>query len=74
MYENTKDPVTLEPIKDIPKERKFKWTQKGKKYCVDIESIYHYIKSGNTINPWAIDKASGHADAEKREAYLKEFG
>ena len=73
MYENTTDPITLEPIKNIPKERRFKWLQKGKKYCVDIESIYHYVKSGNTINPWAIDKASGHAEAQDREAYLKEF-
>lgn len=73
MYENTTDPITLEPIRNIPKERLFKWLQKGKRYCADIESIYNYVKSGNTINPWAIDKASGHAEAQDKEAYLKEF-
>ena len=73
MFDNTCDPITLEPIFKIPASRKFKWCQQRKRYCVDIESIYHYIHSGNTINPWAIDKATGHDDASNREEYLKQY-
>jgi len=71
MFENICDPITLEPIKDIPFKRRFKWSQQRKRYCVDIESIYHYVHSGNTINPWAIDNATGHDDATNRTEYLK---
>ena len=67
------DPITLEPIKNIPFERRFKWSQQRKRYCVDIESIYHYVHSGNTMNPWAIDKATGHDDASNRDEYLKKY-
>jgi hypothetical protein len=73
VFENTRDPITLEMISSIPKEKKFIWMQKGKKYCVDIESIYHYVNSGKTILPWAIDTATGIAEAKDRDAYLKKY-
>jgi hypothetical protein len=72
-YENMVDPITLQDVKDIKESNRFVWTQNQKVYCVDIEGLFHYIQFGNTINPWAIDKATGHAEADDREAYLEMF-
>lgn len=71
--ENTEDFITLCPIDDIPKERLFIWTQFKKTFGADIVSLKKYIESGNTMNPWTIDYATGLSDAKNRELYNKTF-
>ena len=72
VFENQRDPITLESITDISHERMVTWTQDGKWYAADVESMYKYIKT-STINPWAIDKATGIMHAECQDEYLQRF-
>lgn len=71
--ENKEDFITLCPIDEIPKNQLFIWTQNKKTYGADIISLYNYIQSGKTLNPWTIDYASGIDDAKNRDLYLKKF-
>lgn len=71
--ENTKDFVSLDDIDDIPKDRLFLWTQNKKTYGADILSLKSYIDSGNTMNPWTIDFATGFNKAIDKDNYLKLF-
>jgi hypothetical protein len=71
--ENSKDFVTLCNIDDIPKKQLFLWSQNDKLYGADIISLKHYIDSGNTMNPWTIDFATGRDDALDREQYLNKY-
>lgn len=70
---NECDPVTLEPISGIPGDRIVLWEQDGTVYAADINSLQSLIQSGHTINPWAIDKASGVYHAKNREDYMDRF-
>ena len=71
-YENKTDPITLESIVLIPKERLITWEQDNKHYAADVESMFHYIQYDDT-NPWAIDKASGFDKANNVELYIERF-
>lgn len=71
--ENKEDFITLCNIDDIPKEQLFIWTQNKKTYGADIISLYNYLQSGHSLNPWTIDYASGIDDAKNRDLYLKKY-
>lgn len=68
-FANDTDPVTLIPINEIESNRLIIWNQMGNSYAADVESLYFIIKNGNTINPWAIDKATGIQQATEPEKY-----
>ena len=68
--ENNHDFITLEPLDDLHIDRVFIWFQNKKFYGADLISLKQYLNSGNTINPWSIDYASGIDDASNRELYL----
>jgi hypothetical protein len=68
--ENDSDPITLEPLASIPRNRLITWEQHGKHYGADVFSLKNMIDRGNTINPWSIDIDTGVAFAENREQYL----
>ena len=72
-FANTCDPVTLEPISSISDQYRIEWEQDGKRYCADVGSLYAMISTGNTINPWAIDCATGVLQASDSEQYNKRF-
>lgn len=68
--ENFVDFITLENVDDIPKERLFIWSQNKKTFCADIISLKNYIDSGNSLNPWTIDFATGIEYSKNKEKYM----
>lgn len=72
-FANAYDPVLLCPIQDIPSERLVTWEQDNSKYAADVQTMHSLLRQGCTINPWAIDKASGNLCASNREEYLQRF-
>ena len=72
-FSNECDPITLENLGDLPSERLITWEQDGSLYGADVISMRGVFESGNTINPWAIDKVSGIGCANNKEAYIKRF-
>ena len=72
-YANSRDPVTLQDVADIPYSRLITWEQDGKKFAADVASMYHIVQSGNTVNPWTIDVASGISQAANPDEYASRF-
>ena len=70
---NKTDPVTLDNIDDIPKDRLFEWDQNGKHWGADLTSLNNLIETGNTRLPWSIDTASGIEASEDPENYSKKY-
>ena len=66
---NTVDPVTLESIHEIPPEERVAWWQNNRRYVARKTSIRMLIDSGNEMNPWVTDLASGIQNAENPELY-----
>lgn len=66
---NETDPVTLENIHDIPPDECIAWWQNQKRYVARKTSIRALMDSGQTINPWVTDSASGIQNAENPDAY-----
>ena len=71
-FENTTDPITLQNICEIEHEKLITWTQDNKWYAADVESMFNYLQT-STINPWAIDKATGIMHSLSKEEYLERF-
>jgi hypothetical protein len=71
-FENDTDPITLEKILNIDYCRLISWKQDDRWYAADVESMYNYVKI-STINPWAIDLATGCMRATSNELYLERF-
>ena len=71
--ENDKDFITLCPIDEIPRDRIFIWTQNKKIFGADILSLKQYIDTGNRINPWAIDYASGIENCKNPYEYKTKY-
>ena len=71
--QNSEDPVTFTKLEYIGKTNLFTWIQNGKRYGADVESLYHMIQNGNTINPWAIDHATGIAQSSDPETYSANY-
>ena len=70
---NECDFITLCPLNDIPCERLFIWRQFNHTFGADIISLHSYIESNNTINPWAIDYATGYSISHDEKLYLDTF-
>lgn len=66
---NTSDPVTLEPISEIPLDDMVSWWQNNRRYVARKTSIKMLLDSGHNINPWVTDLASGIQNAENPELY-----
>ena len=71
-FQNSTDPITLQDITEIEHDRLISWKQDNKWYAADVESMYNYLKT-STINPWAIDLATGFMHSLSREEYLERF-
>ena len=71
--ENESDFISLCPVDEIPKNQQFFWSQNKKSYCADIVSLKQYIDSGQTLNPWTIDYATGIESSKNKQAYLKKY-
>uniref|UniRef100_A0A6C0F6P4 Uncharacterized protein n=1 Tax=viral metagenome TaxID=1070528 RepID=A0A6C0F6P4_9ZZZZ len=70
---NSCDPITLEDINEIDVSLLIGWIQNNHNYVAKIESMYEIFKSGHTINPFAIDIATGIQQAESGEDYNNKF-
>tara|TARA_Y100000389_G_scaffold200604_1_gene241382 strand:- start:36 stop:812 length:777 start_codon:yes stop_codon:yes gene_type:complete len=70
---NTTDPVTLEDVRDIEDDDKIAWWQNDRRYVARLSSISSLMKSGNTINPWVTDVASGIQQSEDPEEYDRKY-
>lgn len=70
---NSTDPVTLENIQDIHEEDKLVWWQNDRRYVARKSSIMLLMESGNTINPWVTDVASGIQQSENPEEYDRKY-
>lgn len=66
---NTIDPISLENIDDIKKEEQIDWWQNRKRFVCNVMSLKMIFDSGNTMNPWTIDHASGIDQAKDNEKY-----
>ena len=71
MTYNETDPITLEPIDQIPLDEQVAWWQNNKRYVARKTSIRSLIDSGHRMNPWVTDVASGIQNAENPELYDK---
>ena len=71
-FENATDPITLQKICEIDRDKLITWTQDNKWYAADVESMFNYLKT-STINPWAIDKATGIMHSLSKVEYLERF-
>lgn len=71
--ENESDPITLEPIDDLPKEFLFEWDQNGKHYGADVRSLKAMIERDQTILPWAIDSDTGISQSKDNDSYLQKY-
>ena len=69
--ENSTDFITLDNVDDIPKDHLFIWSQNKKTFCADILSLKKYIDSGNSLNPWTIDFATGIDSSKNKDKYLE---
>lgn len=73
MTYNTSDPVTLEPISEIPSEEMVVWWQNNRRYVARTTSIRMLIDAGHEMNPWVTDLASGIQNAKNPELYDKMY-
>lgn len=71
--ENETDFATLQNIDEIPKSDLFIWSQHGKTFGADINSLKSYIDAGHSMNPWTIDYATGIENSKNRSKYLMNF-
>jgi hypothetical protein len=69
MTYNSTDPITLEPIGQIPLAEQVIWWQNNKRFIARKTSIRSLIDSGHQMNPWVTDVASGIQNAEDPELY-----
>lgn len=70
---NTTDPVTLENIRDIEDDDKIFWWQNHRRYVARISTMRRLMKSGNTMNPWVTDTASGIQQSEDPDEYDRRY-
>lgn len=73
MTYNTTDPITLEPIEQIPPDEQVAWWQNNRRFVARKTSIRSLIDSGHKMNPWVTDVASGIQNAENPELYDKMY-
>ena len=65
--------MTLEDIHDISEEDRLVWWQNDRRYVARKSSILSLMDSGNTMNPWVTDVASGIQQSENPEEYDKKY-
>lgn len=70
---NTVDPISLESIDKIAKEEQIEWWQNRKRFVCSVQSLKMIFDSGNTINPWTIDHASGIEQAKDNDKYITTY-
>lgn len=70
---NTTDPVTLECLRDISDDQKVAWWQNNKRYVARKTSMKSLVESGNIMNPWVTDMATGVQQAEDPEGYDRKY-
>lgn len=73
MTYNVTDPITLEPVEQIPQEERVIWWQNNKRFVARKTSIRSLIDSGHQMNPWVTDVASGIQNAENPQLYDKMY-
>jgi hypothetical protein len=70
---NSIDPVTLEDINALPHDDIVSWWQHTRRYTARKSSMSMIMQSGQTMNPWVIDSASGVQQATNPEEYDRKY-
>ena len=70
---NTVDPISLENLDEIKKEEQIEWWQNKKRFVCNVKSLKMIFDSGNTMNPWTIDHASGIEQANDNDKYITTY-